>query len=91
MSEPHCLHLLTAERELLTECHLHRSYLTVCGEELATEELPSSDCEDGCEREVVYCMGCLYQAAEHNSERGVFLTSPGIRVYTADTPAWLAT
>ncbi len=89
VSEPHCIHLLVADRELLTECHRSRLYLAICGEELPASELPSSHCGPGCEREIVYCMECLYQAAEHNSERGVFLTPPGIRVYTADSPGAL--
>ncbi len=73
MTEPHCIHLLRAERELLAECHRHRSYLTVCGELLATEDLPSSECEVGCEREVVYCVACLHTANERNHDAGVIV------------------
>lgn len=68
-SEPHCLHLLEAHSaELLAECHRGRLYLALCGEELATQKLPSPDCEPGCERDVVYCLACIRAASRHNYE-----------------------
>lgn len=76
MSEPHCLHLLAAERELLTECHRSLPYLAVCGEQLPASELPSSDCEPGCEREVVYCLECIRTANGRNWEAGVEVDCP---------------
>jgi hypothetical protein len=76
VSEPHCLHLLGAERELLAECHLRRSYLAVCGELMSVSELPSSDCEPGCQREVVSCLACIRTANEHHYDAGVDVDCP---------------
>ncbi|MGH3692638.1 MAG: hypothetical protein ACRDRX_01300 [Pseudonocardiaceae bacterium] len=66
----HCVHLLAAERQLLAECHRQRLCLTLCGEELPTEELASSWCEAECDRLVVYCAGCLRVAGQANAEAG---------------------
>ena len=76
MREPHCLHLLAAERELLTECHRSLLYLAVCGEQLLASELPSSDCESGCERVVVYCLACIRDVNKHNYDAGVDVDCP---------------
>ncbi len=56
MTEPRCVHLLDAHSaELLAKCHRARLYLSLCGEELATEDLPSPECE----RDVTYCLACI--------------------------------
>lgn len=80
MSEPHCIHLVAAERELLAECHRHRSYLTVCGELVPVSDLPGSDCEPGCECEIVYCQDCLQDAAQRNADAGLVWSPPGTRL-----------
>lgn len=72
--EPHVVHLLPGERELLAECHRHGVYLAQCGAVLAVSELASSECEPGCERLITYCAGCLDDAARWNAEAGVLPT-----------------
>jgi hypothetical protein len=82
--ELHVTHLLPAERELLDECHRHRVYLAVCGEELPVAELQSSSCEPGCERMVTYCQECLHDAARRNADAGLVWSPPGTRFLVGD-------
>lgn len=70
-SEQHVVHLLPAERELLSECHRHQVYLAVCGKELPVAELQSSSCEAGCELMITYCVECLHYAAGCNADAGL--------------------
>jgi hypothetical protein len=84
VSELHVTHLLSAERELLAECHRHRVYLAVCGEELFVAELQSSLCEPGCERMVTYCQDCLHDAVRRNADAGLAWSPPGTRLLVGD-------
>ncbi|MGH3693872.1 MAG: hypothetical protein ACRDRX_07770 [Pseudonocardiaceae bacterium] len=77
MSEPHVIHLLPAEWELLAECHRRRVYLEMCGAELPVLELPGLLCGDGCEREITYCVECLDDAAGQNADAGLAWSPPG--------------
>lgn len=79
-SEPHVTHLLPAERELLSECHRGRVYLTMCGAELPVSELQSSYCEPGCERMVTYCTDCLHDVVRCNADAGLVWSPPGSRL-----------
>ncbi|MGH3933439.1 MAG: hypothetical protein ACRDS1_00405 [Pseudonocardiaceae bacterium] len=85
-NEPHRVHLLAAERELLAECHRHRVYLALCGAELPVSELASSSCEPGCDRMITYCPDCLSDAAGRNADAGLAWSpsGPGLRL---DSPA----
>lgn len=75
--EPHVIHLLSAERELLAECHRCGLYLALCGEVLPVSELQSSLCEPGCERMVTYCQKCLDDAVRVNAEAGLLPIAHG--------------
>lgn len=75
--EPHRVHLLAAERELLADCHRCRTYPTVCREMVSVSELPSSLCEAGCERMITYCVACLDDAAKCNADAGLVWSPPG--------------
>jgi hypothetical protein len=76
VNEPHCLHLLVTERETLAEGHRYGTYMAICGELLVTEELPSSDCEPGCQREITYCQACIRTAIERNYDAGADIDCP---------------
>lgn len=70
MSAPHpwgVLHLLVAD-DALTERHVYRRYLALCGALLPTSELPPSTCPQDCEFDVLYCTECVRAAAQWTAE-----------------------
>jgi hypothetical protein len=70
VSAPHpwgVLHLLVADGAL-TEAHVYRCYLALCGELLPTSGLPPSTCPDDCEFDVLYCTECVRRAAQWTAE-----------------------
>lgn len=81
MSEPHWVHLLTAEGELLAESRRCRTYLSLCGELLGTAELAAAECDAAeCERAIVYCLECIRVATGCNADAGVGVgCSPYVR------------
>lgn len=48
----------------------------MCGAELPTSELPSSECEPGCERETTYCQACIRTANGRNYNAGLDVDCP---------------
>ncbi|MGH3875310.1 MAG: hypothetical protein ACRDSR_28085 [Pseudonocardiaceae bacterium] len=69
--EPHRVHLLPGERELLAECHRYRVYLAICGAVLPVSDLAGSSCPEDCERIVAYCQKCVSDAARLNADYGL--------------------
>lgn len=61
------LHLLVAD-DALTERHIYRCYLSLCGKLLPTSSLPSSTCPDDCEFDVLYYSECVRAATEWTVE-----------------------
>ena len=61
------LHLLVAD-DALTEGHVYRCYLALCGALLPTSELPPSACPDDCEFDVLYCSERVRAAARWTAE-----------------------
>lgn len=57
------LHLLVADGGL-TEGHVYRCYLALCGVLLPTSKLPPAMCPDDCEFDVLYCSECVRWAAQ---------------------------
>ncbi|MGH3829255.1 MAG: hypothetical protein ACRDRS_02205 [Pseudonocardiaceae bacterium] len=66
--EPGSVHLLMADTAL-TEQHLYRCYLALCGAEITRERLPPWDCPEGCECDVeaLICPDCVRQAVESSA------------------------
>jgi hypothetical protein len=52
----------------LTEGHVYRRYLALCGALLPASELPPSTCPDDCEFDVLYCSECMRTAAQWTAE-----------------------
>ncbi|MGH3867982.1 MAG: hypothetical protein ACRDQ4_18030 [Pseudonocardiaceae bacterium] len=52
----------------LTEGHVYRCYLALCGELLPTSKLPPATCPDDCAFDVLYCSECVRGAAQWTAE-----------------------
>lgn len=57
-----------------------RIYLALCGAKLTRSDLPDSMCPPECQREISYCLDCLYVANGQNIAAGLGLRAPGIYV-----------
>ncbi|HEY3896306.1 MAG TPA: hypothetical protein VGL88_13180 [Pseudonocardiaceae bacterium] len=84
MSEQHCIHLLEAERDLLADCHRHRTYLGLCGEVLPVSKLPSSDCGSECDCEII-CEAAAGALEQPDRAPGEYpLPAGGVHLLAAD-------
>jgi hypothetical protein len=73
--EPDYIHL-TGVDAVLRDAQRCGKYLTLCGEPIARSALPGALCSAGCERQRVYCLGCIREANKHNWEAGGTVDCP---------------
>ncbi|HET9118693.1 MAG TPA: hypothetical protein VFN75_11570 [Pseudonocardiaceae bacterium] len=76
----HLFHLLVADTSIIECYQVRQTWVALCGTKLQGSELPGSSCSPDCEREITYCLDCLYTANGSNIDAGLGLRAPGIYV-----------